>query len=143
MPSQTETRPTAPRLRGLAAIAYAEEHELTLCAHADPTSAARFGVLLDEARKVAAEDPSLVWIDRSVSVALVGDDGVRPVIYGIGDTLAQAREDATDYLDAGIDDLVAHKIDEAQRAIVVEGDVAWPVIVPTVAWSASDFGSAS
>lgn len=51
-------------LTGHDAIAYAAEHGLTLRKHADPTEGAREGLSVEEAREIAAEDPSLVWLER-------------------------------------------------------------------------------
>lgn len=50
-------------LTGHEAIEYAEKHNLTLNKYADPTEEAREGLDVEEARKVAAEDPSLVYIE--------------------------------------------------------------------------------
>jgi hypothetical protein len=47
-------------LTGHEAIAYAEAHGLTLDKATDPTEEARPGLSVDEARRVAAEDPSLI-----------------------------------------------------------------------------------
>lgn len=47
---------------GLDAIAIAEELGLTLSKYADPTEDARDGLTPDEAREVAKEDPSLIYI---------------------------------------------------------------------------------
>jgi hypothetical protein len=46
---------------GHKAIEFAECHGLELSKYADPTEGARDGLTLDEARRVAAEDPSLVY----------------------------------------------------------------------------------
>lgn len=50
-------------LTGNEAIEYAEDNGLTLNKYADPVEGAREGLGLDEARKVAAEDPSLIYIN--------------------------------------------------------------------------------
>lgn len=47
---------------GLDAINLAEELGLTLSKYADPTEGAREGLTPDEAREVAKEDPSLVYL---------------------------------------------------------------------------------
>lgn len=54
---------TKTRLTGYDAIEYAEEHDLLLNKHEDPIEGARDGLTPDEARTVAAEDPSLIYID--------------------------------------------------------------------------------
>lgn len=51
------------KLNGNAAIDYAETHGLTLAKYEDPTEAARNGLTVDEARQVASEDPSLVYLE--------------------------------------------------------------------------------
>ncbi len=64
-------------LTGHDAIEVAEALGLTLNKYNDPTEAAREGLTPDEARKVAREDPSLIWMDapRVVSEAGGHDEG--------------------------------------------------------------------
>jgi hypothetical protein len=50
------------RAIGYDAIDIAEREGLTLCKCTDPTEVARSGLTIDEARSVAAEDPSLVYV---------------------------------------------------------------------------------
>ena len=50
-------------LTGHAAIRHAEAHGITLSKYADPTEDAREGLSADEARDIAAEDPSLIYVD--------------------------------------------------------------------------------
>ncbi len=45
------------------AIRYAEAHGLTLNKYEDPIEDAREGLTPEEARKVAEEDPNLIWIE--------------------------------------------------------------------------------
>lgn len=52
-----------PRLNAHDAIAYAERYGLTLDKHADPTEPARDGLTPDQAREIATEDPSLIYLD--------------------------------------------------------------------------------
>jgi len=49
-------------LTGYAAIDYAEEHGVLLNKYQDPTEGGRIGLTVQEARDVAAEDPSLIWV---------------------------------------------------------------------------------
>lgn len=49
-------------ITGYEAIDYAEQQGLTLSKYNDPIEDARDGLTVDEARQVAAEDPSLVWV---------------------------------------------------------------------------------
>lgn len=51
------------RLTGIDAIEYATANGMTLCKYADPTEDARTGLTTDEAREIAHEDPSLIYID--------------------------------------------------------------------------------
>ena len=60
------------RLTGREAIEYAEAHGLALHKYADPIEGARDGVTVDEARDIAREDPSLIWLDAD-GVDLVED----------------------------------------------------------------------
>lgn len=61
--TQTKKEPTMSKLTGHAAIEYAETHGLTLSKYADPTEDGREGLSVDEAREVAKEDPSLIFIE--------------------------------------------------------------------------------
>lgn len=47
---------------GMDAIEYAEQHGLRLNKHADPTEDAREGLTVDEAREIAREDASLIYL---------------------------------------------------------------------------------
>lgn len=55
-------------LTGHDAIEYAEKFGFALSKHADPTEGARDGLTIDEAREIAAEDPGLVYIDRTLRI---------------------------------------------------------------------------
>lgn len=69
-------------LRGVDAIDYAERTGATLCKYADPTEDAREGLSVEEAREIAASDPSLIWVEDVESVW---------VLRGIYRTRAQAH----------------------------------------------------
>lgn len=60
--------------------------------------------------------------------AAVGDDGLRPVVWGVGATPEAARLDAREWLgDHGdLDALTVHSITEEQAQRVRSGDVSWP-----------------
>ena len=49
-------------LSGYEAIEYAERTGATLNKHADPIEGARDSLTIDEARQVASEDASLIWV---------------------------------------------------------------------------------
>lgn len=57
------------RLTGTDAIDHAEREGLRVAKHADPTEDARERLTLEEAREVAREDPSLVYIDTPLTTA--------------------------------------------------------------------------
>ncbi len=59
---------TTIRMTGRDAITYAQAHGLALSAHTDPTAEGREGVTVEEARRIASEDPSLVYLDVPASV---------------------------------------------------------------------------
>ena len=63
-----DTTTSKPRLTGQSAIEYAEQYGLLLCKYEDPTESARAGLTPDEAREIAHEDPSLVYVDVEVRV---------------------------------------------------------------------------
>jgi hypothetical protein len=52
-----------PRFTGSEAILIAEVNKLTLSKYADPTEDGREGLSINEARDVAREDPSLIYLD--------------------------------------------------------------------------------
>jgi hypothetical protein len=56
-------------LIGYEAINYAEANGLTLNKYNDPIEDAREGLSVDEARKVAAEDPALIYIPLAAEVS--------------------------------------------------------------------------
>jgi hypothetical protein len=62
---------TTKRIQGHAAIALAERHDLTLWKHRDPVDRAREELSVEEAREIAHEDPSLVYIDLDASIPAV------------------------------------------------------------------------
>lgn len=57
------TRNTTIRLVGIEAITHAETHDRTLNKYADTLDVERYCLTVDEARAIAREDPSLIWID--------------------------------------------------------------------------------
>ncbi len=85
-------------LTGYDAIDYAKRHRLTLAKYADPTEDARTGLTPDEARAVAAEDPSLVYV--------VGQQ------YTAGICARPGRES---WASGGSVDILAPDVDEARR----------------------------
>ena len=121
-------------LTGFAAIAYAVRFGLDLNKHADPTEGSRV-VDIDEARAIAKEDPALVWIEApsfdaermTASVAAVGNDGFRPVVWGLGTSAEMAFADALgqefDADDAAF--LRLEPCDAATQERVQHGDVSW------------------
>jgi hypothetical protein len=59
--------------------------------------------------------------------AAIGIDGIRKVVWGIGATEVEAREDASRYLGAAEAlELDCEAISEAQAQLVRNGDVSWP-----------------
>ena len=52
------------RLKGRAAVKYAEKYGLTLNKYADPTEGARSGLSVWEAEQILREDPRLIWVTR-------------------------------------------------------------------------------
>lgn len=48
---------------GAKAIEMAAKHGLPINKFEDPTEVARFGISADDARAIAAEDPSLIWVE--------------------------------------------------------------------------------
>jgi hypothetical protein len=50
------------KLTGVEAIQYAEINGMTLSKHTDPVEEARTGLTVEEAREIAKEDPSLIYL---------------------------------------------------------------------------------
>ena len=109
------------RIHGLEAIDYADAHGLTLSKHADPIEDAREGLSVDEARDIAGEDSSLIYVDMPGASELdlyeVNDgtlylaseaEGIAVEMPSSGDFLTDARlyrdswfpEDTPDYTHA-------------------------------------------
>lgn len=80
-----------PRLTGSDAIDYAEAHGLTLSKYTDPTEEAREGLTPDEAREIAREDPTLIWIDAPPRRYYIYTDADQTTIEAL-DMDAAARE---------------------------------------------------
>jgi hypothetical protein len=57
------------KLTGYDAINYADRNDFTLSKYADPIEDGREGLTPDEAREIASEDPSLIYLDVAVSAA--------------------------------------------------------------------------
>lgn len=57
------------KLTGIAAISHAERHGMKLCKHADATEGARDNLSTDEARDIAREDASLIYLEVSEATA--------------------------------------------------------------------------
>jgi hypothetical protein len=66
--------------------------------------------------------------------AAVGTDGTRAVVWGLGRTPEEARNDAKEWLDQSGDrehdacDTEVHEISDEQAEIVRAGDVSWPIL---------------
>lgn len=126
---------TTSKLTGHEAIAYAEHFGLDLQKATDPTEEAR-EVDVDEAKDIAKEDPSLISIEAPAFVnefvtatfAAVGNDGFRPVVWGLGDSHEMAIADALRQEGFKADDLAFLRVvpvgtDVQER--VQAGDVSW------------------
>lgn len=50
-------------ITGWEAIDYANRNRVPLHKYADPTEEARTGLTVEEAREIAHEDPSLIWVE--------------------------------------------------------------------------------
>lgn len=121
-------------LIGHYAIAYAEHFGLLLLKASDPTEGART-VDVDQAREIAAEDSGLISIEvptfdpsrMTATVAAVGNDGLQPVIWGLGTSDEMAFADALLH-DLDADDAPSLRLlpctAEAQKR-VEQGDVWW------------------
>lgn len=53
------------KLTGIEAIEYAAANSMTLSKYTDPTEESREGLSVEEAREVAKEDPSLIYLEIS------------------------------------------------------------------------------
>lgn len=122
-------------LTGYAAIAFASHFGLDLNKYTDPTEGTCV-VDIDTARAIAKEDPSLVWIEApafdaermTASVAAVGNDGSRPVVWGLGTSNEMAFADALRQDEFEPDDAAFLRLepcDAATQERVQHGDVSW------------------
>lgn len=60
-------------------------------------------------------------------IAAIGTDGMRAVVWGLGETEDEARADAAKYLGGDQEPLTFAPITEVQAAVIAGGDVSWPV----------------
>lgn len=123
-------------LTGHEAIAYATRFGLDLTKHADPTEDACV-VTVDEAIEIAKEDPALIAIEaptwdftRMIAThAAVGNDGWRPVVWGLGTSAEMAVADALRQDGFNADNVGFLRTEDAGPAVqerVQLGDVSWP-----------------
>lgn len=139
---------TNAALTGHEAIAYAREYGLDLTKLADPTEEACV-VTVDEAIEIAKEDPALLSVEaptwtpeRMVAThAAVGNDGRRPVVWGLGTSPEMAfadalRQDGFDEADAPFLRIESANAEVQRR--VQHGDVAWSDIHPADAASIAE-----
>lgn len=66
------------RIIGHDAIRYAEARGVTLNKYTDPIEEARAGLSVEEARQIAAEDPSLIYVDAEVHRIQLPDSFYEP-----------------------------------------------------------------
>lgn len=89
------------KLTGFDAIAFAVRFGQDVQKYADPTGPAG-SVDVVEAREIAKEDPSLLYVEvpafdateMLATFAAVGNDGSRPVVWGLGTSAEMAFADA-------------------------------------------------
>lgn len=80
------------RMTGRDALTYAQAHDLTLSTHTDPTAEGRESVTVEEARRIASEDPSLVYLDVPASVVeRLADEAASAGDKVLADTCRSAR----------------------------------------------------
>lgn len=76
----------------------------------------------------AIEDSTVKPIPLKRMIGLAGIDGIRPVFWGIGESIAAARCDAREHLDdlsnLTPDDLTVVEVSEDRARSIVAGDVA-------------------
>lgn len=96
-------------LWGLDAIAYAEAHGLAVAKANDPTEDAREGVSVDDAREIARQDASLIYVE-------VPWNTVRQHIAGLREEAAAAGDE--DQVEI-CDDALAGDEDEIARCMAV------------------------
>jgi hypothetical protein len=70
---ETETDAMSITITGMEAIDFAERRDMTLRKYTDPIEGDRAGLTPDEARKVAREDPSLIYLKLRCVGWTVGD----------------------------------------------------------------------
>ena len=80
-------------ITGSAAITYASAHWLTLSKYTDPTSPACDGVSVEDARSIAREDPSLVYITiDGEQVATLRDEAAHAGDEALADACARVLD---------------------------------------------------
>ncbi len=123
-------------LTGYEAIAFAERFGLFITKKADPTEGKRDDLDAKEARKIAKEDPSLLHIDAPAfdpermlaTYAAIGNDGSRPVVWGLGTDAQMAVADALRQNEFEPEDAAFLRVVEVGPEVqerVQHGDVSW------------------
>lgn len=108
------------KLKGIEAIEYAEANNLTLSKYTDPTEDAREGLTPAEARRVASEDPSLIWIEATEHIYTIRTDAVQAEISAISIDTAAKLFAADEFPGKQIND-----VDDLFARIEKIGDGAW------------------
>ncbi len=55
-------------LKGDEAIHYAAVHDMTLNKYASDSEGERLGLSVEEANKIAEEDPALIWVEAQIAI---------------------------------------------------------------------------
>jgi hypothetical protein len=87
----------------------------------------RSASLLDVIRRVVRSEPP-----RPQHYVAVGDDGLRPVVWGVGTSPEAARRDAQRWLGGhgDLDALAVYPATAEQARRVLDGDPAWASPIP-------------
>lgn len=117
------TKDATTRLTGYEAIDFAAAHTLTLSKYQDPTEGPREGLDPEEAREIAAEDPSLIYLE------VVRLDALTALIEGHERHIAPGSESALwDEYCGRIEDLTGvlpYDEDNTPDLVVPVGEAGW------------------
>lgn len=119
-------------LTGYEAIEYAEQHGVPLKKYADPVEDYREDVTPEEARKIASEDPHLIFVDGTrYEVRLIGHEAPNGKIQlhevlASFDNVTEAKDFATahsgdGYFGTAIVDVAAQTVDLGDRTEGLDG----------------------
>ncbi len=96
------------KLTGWTAIAYAEEHDLRLSKYGDPIEGGRDDLTPEEAKAIAREDSSLIYLESDKTIIDVYQDDARSITLYLLDKYELTALDYTEKINELAEDIRWH-----------------------------------